>query len=253
MFAIERRRKIISLLEEKNSVMVPELSKTFHITEETIRRDLEKLEKEGLLKRTHGGAVAAENTNMELPLKIREVTNTDNKQAIGIRVAEFIEDGDTIAMDSSTTALQVAKHIKSKKRITVITNSMNIVYELANVKDIAVISTGGNLRQSSMGFVGHLTEESIKKYNVDKAIISCKGVDIGREVTESNEAEAQVKRTMVEAADKVFLLVDSTKFNKISFVNMLRFEQIDTIVTDKKLSEEWEQHVASKNIRLIYC
>lgn len=253
MFAIERRRKIISILEERSSVMVPELSKIFDVTEETVRRDLEKLEMEGLLKRTYGGAVAVESTNMELPLKIREVTNIENKQSIGIKVAGFIEDGNTIALDSSTTALQVAKHIKSKRRITVITNSMNIVYELSNAKDCMVISTGGNLRPSSMGFVGRLAEESIKKFNVDKAIISCKGVHMDREVTESNEAEAEVKKAMVEAADKVFLLVDSTKFNRISFVNMLKLEQVGTIFTDKKLNEEWEQLLSERNVELVYC
>lgn len=253
MFAIERRRKIISLLEEKNSVTVLELSKIFNITEETVRRDLEKLEKEGLLKRTYGGAVAIENTNMELPLKIREVTNIDNKHNIGLKVSDYIEDGDTIALDSSTTALQVAKQIKSKKRMTVITNAISVVYELSDAKDTTVISTGGTLRPSTMGFVGHLAEESIKKYNVDKAVISCKGIDMERGVTESNEAEAEVKKAMIDAADKVFLLADSTKFNKISFVKMLKFEVIDAIFTDKKLTEEWEQLISSKNIKLIYC
>lgn len=253
MFAIERRRRIISMLEEKSSVMVLELSKTFDVTEETVRRDLDELEKQGILKRTHGGAVALENTNNELPLKIREVTNIEGKQSIGIRAAQFIEDGDAISLDSSTTALQVARQIKSKKRITVITNSMNIVYELANVKDFTVISTGGNLRPISMGFVGPLAENSVKNYNVDKALVSCKGVHMEREFTESNEAEARVKKAMVESADKVFMLLDSTKFNKVSFINMLKIEQAHVLFTDKKLPDEWEQLIAGKNVKLVYC
>lgn len=253
MFAIERRRKIISLLEEQSSVMVPELGKFFKVTEETIRRDLEKLEKDGLLKRTHGGAVAIENTNIELPIKIREITNIENKKNIAAKVSELIEDGDTIALDSSTTSLQVAKFIKSKKRITVITNAINIVYELSNASDFTVICIGGNLRVKSMSFVGHLAEESIEKYNVDKAIVSCKGIHLEKGVTESNEAEAEVKKSMIEAADKVYLLADSSKFNKISFVNMIKIEEVDTIFTEKKFSDEWEQLLERKNVKTSYC
>lgn len=252
MLAIERRRKIISFLEEKSSVTVTELSRIFNITEETVRRDLEKLENEGLLKRTYGGAVAVENTNIELPFKIREVTNIEGKQLIGRTAAEYVNDGDTIALDSSTTALQVAKNIKNKKRITVITNSMNVAYELSGVKDFTVISTGGTLRPGSMSFVGRLAEEAIKKYNVDKAIISCKGIHLDRGITESNEAEAEVKKAMAEAADKVYLLIDSTKFNKISFVKMLGFEDIDILITDKELAGAWQHIGENENLKIIY-
>lgn len=253
MLAIERRRKIISLLEEKSSVAVPELSKLFNVTEETVRRDLEKLESEGMLKRTHGGAVVSGSINLDLPLKVREITNIEGKRAIAIKVAEYIKDGDTIMLDSSSTALQVAGQIKDKKKITVITNSVNIVTELANTKDFNVISTGGILRESSMSFVGHLTESSIRNYNVDKAIISCKGIDMKKGITDSNEMEAEVKKAMVEVAEEVFLIADYSKFNKVSFVKTLKPNSINAIFTDKELGDEWEQLLANKNIKIIYC
>jgi len=253
MLAIERKRKIISLLEERNSVLVPELSKIFSVTEETVRRDLEKLESEGFLKRTYGGAVINDSINAELPLKIREVTNIDGKRCIGIKVAEYIKDGDTIMLDSSTTALQVAERIKTKKRITVITNSVKVVSVLASARECTVISTGGTLKEKSMSFVGHLTEESISNFNVDVSIICCKGVDIEKGITESNDMEAGVKKSMTKVADKTFLVVDYTKFDKISFIKMLKLEDVDMIFTDKKLSHEWEQYIDNKNIELIYC
>jgi len=253
MLAIERRRKIISLLEERNSVLVPELSKIFTVTEETVRRDLEKLEIEGFLKRTYGGAVINDSVNTELPIKIREATNIEGKQAIGNKVAEYIKDGDIIILDSSTTALQVAGHIKDKKKITVITNSVKVVTELANAKGCKVISTGGNLRENAMSFVGHLAENSIKNFNVDIAIICCKGIDLEKEITESNDMEAEVKKAMIKAADKTFLVVDYTKFNKVSFIKMMNLENIDCLFTDRKLSEDWEKLLANKNIELIYC
>lgn len=253
MLAIERRRKIISLLEERNSVLVPELSKIFNVTEETVRRDLEKLEKDGFLKRTYGGAVINDSIHTELPLKIREGTNIDGKTAIGMKAAEYIKDGDTIMLDSSSTALQVAERIKEKRKITVITNSVKVVSELAGVKDCMVISTGGNLRVNAMSFVGHQAVYSIRNFNVDIAIVCCKGIDMERGITESNDMEAEVKKAMMRAAEKTFLVADYTKFNKVSFVNMLKLDDVDMIFTDKKLPEEWEQYIYSKNVELVYC
>ena len=252
MLAIERKRKIISLLEERNSVLVPELSKIFSVTEETVRRDLEKLEVEGFLKRTYGGAVINDRINSELPLKIREVTNISGKRSIGIKVAEYIKDGHTIMLDSSSTALQVAERIKHKKRITVITNSIKVVSELATARDCTVISTGGTLREKSMSFVGNLTEDSISNFNVDVSVICCKGIDIQKGITESNDLEAQVKKAMMQSADKTFLVADYTKFDKISFIKMFKLEDIDMIFTDKKLSPEWEQYISGQNVELIY-
>jgi DeoR/GlpR family transcriptional regulator of sugar metabolism len=253
MLAIERRRLIISILQEKNSVLVPELSKEFNVTEETIRRDLEKLEKEGILKRTYGGAVLNESTNVDLPLNIREVTNKAGKEAIGAKAAEYIEDGDTILLDSSSTALQVASKIKNKKKITVITNSIKIVLELSDAKDCRVISTGGALRENAMSFVGHMAEQSIKNYNVDKAIISCKGVDKIKHITESNEMEAEVKKMMIKSADKVFLVVDHAKFDKVAFIKMLNLDAVDMIFTDRALSEDWEKLLKNHNVEVVYC
>ena len=253
MLAIERRRKIISLLEERNSVLVPELSKIFNITEETVRRDLEKLEKDGFLKRTYGGAVINDSMNSELPLIIREVTNMEGKLAIGIKVSQYIKDGHTIMLDSSSTALQVAMRIKDKRNLTVITNSVKVVSELANAKDCEIISTGGNLRVNAMSFVGHMAENSVKNFNVDIAIICSKGIDMEKGISESNDMEAEVKKAMIKAADKTFLVGDYTKFNKVSFVKMLKIEDVDMIFTDKTLSNEWEQFISSKNVELIYC
>jgi DeoR/GlpR family transcriptional regulator of sugar metabolism len=253
MLAIERRKRIISILQEKSSVLVPELSKEFKVTEETIRRDLEKLEREGVLKRTYGGAVLNESTNVDLPLNIREVTNKEGKEAIGIKVAEFIEDGDTILLDSSSTALHIASKLKRKKNITVITNSVKVVLELSDAANCKVISTGGTLRENAMSFVGHMAEQSVKNYNVDKAIICCKGVDKVKQITESNEMEAQVKRSMISSADKVYLVVDNTKFDRVAFVKMLSFEAVNIIFTDKKLSEDWEQLLKNYNVEIVYC
>jgi DeoR/GlpR family transcriptional regulator of sugar metabolism len=253
MLAIERRRRIMSMLQEKQSVLVPELSRIFEVTEETIRRDLEKLEQDGLLKRTYGGAILNESINIDLPLNIREITNIEGKEAIGRKVAEYIEDGDTVMLDSSSTALQVAKNLRNKKKITVITNSVKIVLELANASNCTVISTGGTLRPNAMSFAGSQSEKAIQNYNVDKAVISCKGVHMQRGISDSNEMEVEVKKSMKNASEKFFLAVDHTKFDKSSFIKMMNFEGIDCIFTDRKLSQQWEDMLKNYNIRLVYC
>ena len=253
MLAIERRDKITAMLQNQKTVLVTELSKLFDVTEETIRRDLEKLEGEGVLKRTHGGAVLRENINIDLPLAVREGSNIEGKQAIAKRLAAIIEDGDSIILDSSSTALFVAKNIKDKKRLTVITNAEKVVLELSNAKDCKVISTGGTLKANSMSFIGHWAEKAIENYYVDKAILSCKGLDINRGITDSNEMEIEVKKAMINSASKAFLVVDNSKFDKVSFAKLVDFDKINVLVTDKRLPLEWEEKLESCDVKLLYC
>ncbi|ADQ04265.1 transcriptional regulator, DeoR family [Caldicellulosiruptor owensensis OL] len=254
MLAIERRQKIMAMLNENKSVLVPELAKLFNVTEETIRRDLEKLEKEGLLKRTYGGAVLVENYNVDIPFEFRNVTNIEGKKQIALNLIKYIEDGDTLVMDSSTSALQVAKLLKTKKKITVITNSEQIINELKVFEDtIKVISTGGTLRNKSLSLVGPIAEQTLRSLNANKAIISCKGFDIEKGFTESNELEAQVKKLMIEIADKVYMIADHTKMNKTALVNIATLDDVDFIFTDKILPPSQENAIREKNVEIVYC
>jgi DeoR/GlpR family transcriptional regulator of sugar metabolism len=244
----------MAMLNENKSVLVPELAKLFNVTEETIRRDLEKLEKEGLLKRTYGGAVLVENYNVDIPFEFRNVTNIEGKKQIALSLIKYIEDGDTLVMDSSTSALQVAKLLKTKKKITVITNSEQIINELKVFEDtIKVISTGGTLRNKSLSLVGPIAEQTLRSLNANKAIISCKGFDIEKGFTESNELEAQVKKLMIEIADKVYMIADHTKMNKTALVNIATLDDVDFIFTDKILPPSQENAIREKNVEIVYC
>ncbi|SHH42876.1 DeoR/GlpR family DNA-binding transcription regulator [Clostridium grantii] len=253
MLAVERRKIIITIIEEEKSVMVTDLSKNFGVTEETVRRDLEKLEKQGLLKRTYGGAVINESTVQELPFKIREVRNKEGKKCIGKMVAEYINDGDTILLDSSSTAIQVAEFLKNRNKLTVITNSVILLTKLAKVDGITVISTGGTLREGAMSLVGSISQNTIQNYNVDVAVVCCKGIHKEKGITDSNEQECEVKKSMIEVADKVLLVVDNTKFDKKAFVKICDLEKVDMVFTDKKLSQEWEETIYNSKGELIYC
>ncbi len=251
MLAIERKNEILSILQKEQSVLVADLSQKYKVTEETIRRDLDKLEKEGFVKKTYGGAVLNENTNMDLPFKIRERTNKAEKMTIARLVADLIEEGETLIMDSSSTSLMVAKNLKAFNNLTVITNSVEILLELSGCKGIKLICTGGNVRDFALSLGGKIAEEALRNFNVDKVIMSCKGIHIEKGITDSNEFEADLKTVMADCADEIIWAVDSSKFDKLSFVKILNLKAGDTVVSEKPVSDKWMEFFEKKNIRFV--
>lgn len=251
MLAIERKNEILSILQKEQSVLVADLSQKYNVTEETIRRDLEKLEKEGFVRKTYGGAVLNENTNMDLPFKIRERTNKAEKMAIAKLVTELVEEGESLIMDSSSTSLMVARQLKSFKKLTVITNSVEIMLELSGCKGIRLICTGGIMRDSALSLGGKSAEQMLRQYNVDKAIMSCKGMDMIKGISDSNEFEADLKAVMATCAREIIWAVDASKFDKVSFVRILDWREGDTVVSERPISETWQQFFDEKKIRFL--
>lgn len=251
MLAIERKNEILATLQKEHRVLVSQLSQKYDVTEETIRRDLDKLEKEGFVKKTYGGAVINNNTNIDLPLRIREKTNKKEKMTIAKYTAGLIEEGESIMLDSSSTSLMIARELKQLKKLTVITNSVEVLVALAGNKGITVISTGGTLRDSSLSLVGRTAEKTLTNFNVDKAIISCKGFDIKKGITESNEEEAEVKNIMRSCAGKTILAIDSSKFDNISFTKMNDLKPDDIVVTDYLDDEKWLTYFNDRKIEII--
>jgi len=246
----ERRLKIIDLLEEKGNVVVSELSNLLSVTEETIRRDLEGLENEGLLKRTYGGAIPTNKISLELSFKAREIEHKEEKKVIGKVAAGLIEDGDALMFDASTTALEVAKQIGIKKRLTVITNALAVVLQLIDKPEITLISTGGVFHSRSLSYVGPLAEKGIRNYHVDKVFLGVKGISIDG-VTDSYEAEAQLKKAMIESARETILVVDSSKFNKIALVNIAPLKAISKVITDSGISSQDKKLLIDQGIKVI--
>ena len=226
MLAIERKNAILSKLLMEGKVLVNDLSREYGVTEETIRRDLEKLEKEGFAKKTYGGAVKIENFNTDLPFHVRKQTNVESKQYIASVIGSMISDGDYIMLDSSTTALNIIKSIMHKKKITLITNSIEILLELSNKSGWTVISTGGMLKEGSLSLVGYQAERMVSSFHVDMAICSSKGLDSEMGVTDSNERDAEIKKAFFKSAKKRILALDSSKFDKTSFVKVCDISDI---------------------------
>lgn len=252
MLAIERRNAILAKLNAEGKVIVTDLSREFDVTEETIRRDLEKLDNEGLATKTYGGAVANQNLNIDLPFNVRKRANVERKQKIAEKIAEMIKDGDYIMLDASSTAIYVAKSILNRKNITLITNSVELLVEFADKSDWKILSTGGSLKKGALSLVGASAERMIRGFHVDLAVCSSKGIDMNMGVTDSNEKDSEIKQAIFGAANRKILAVDSTKFDKISFVHVCELCDIDTVVTDEVPSERWTEYFKDKDIELVY-
>ena len=251
MLAIERRNAILTKVSSDGKVLVADLSREFNVTEETIRRDLEKLDNDGLVRKTYGGAVKNESFNIDLPFHVRKQTNVESKQKIAALIGEMINDGDYIMLDASTTALCVIKNILHKKNITLITNSIEILLELCNKPEWNVLSTGGMLKEGGLSLVGYQAEKMISGFHVDTAICSCKGLDETNGITDSNERDAEIKKAFFRSANKRVLAADSSKFDRSSFVKVCGFGDIDVVVTEKFPGDTWAERLKQNNIELI--
>ena len=252
MLPIERREEILRKLMQEGRVVVGELANHYDVTEETIRRDLEKLEADGYAKKTYGGAVRNDSMTTELPYTVRKQTNVSGKKYIAERIGTLISDGESLLLDSSTTALFTVKSIVNKKKLTIVTNSVEILLDLPQGHDWNVISTGGTYHGESMSFYGNAAEDVIGKYHADYAILSCKGLDFEKGITDTRETFAELKKSFLHSARKVILAVDHTKFDQISFVRIADLDTVDAVVTDIEPDERWKALFAEKNIELYY-
>lgn len=249
MLVAQRHQKIVELVNERSSIRVTELSEIFSVTEETIRRDLEKLEKETKLKRSHGGAVSLQEDDSEIHFSERVITNVNEKKVIAYEAAKRIVEGDRIILDASTTAWYMSKALPNIP-LTVITNSTKVVMELSKKEKIEVISTGGRLLSKSLSFVGPIAEKSLTMYHVNKTFLSCKGIHLEEGLSDSNEGQALLKKKMIERSDAVILMVDSSKFGKLAFSLIVPPSEVDEVITDREIDEASRKLLEKRNVKL---
>ncbi len=248
----ERLEIIKGIIKQDKKLYVSKLSERFEVTEETIRRDLEKLEREGLVTRTYGGAILnTDKKNDGKKFIKRTVENEELKKIIALKALDYIKSGATLAADSSTTVTEVLTLIKDRSDITVITNSVEGVIELSE-SNVNVLLTGGILNHNLRSLQGSISKSTILNYNVDIAFLSCKAIDMKKGIMGSNESESELKKLMKKQADKTILLVDHTKFNKSSFIKVIDFKDIDIIITDEEPNEEWVEYLKKNKIDLIF-
>ncbi|WP_264830878.1 DeoR/GlpR family DNA-binding transcription regulator [Escherichia coli] len=242
MAAKDRIQAIKQMVANDKKVTVSNLSGIFQVTEETIRRDLEKLEDEGFLTRTYGGAVL--NTAMlteNIHFYKRASSFYEEKQLIARKALPFIDNKTTMAADSSSTVMELLKLLQDRSDLTLLTNSAEAIHVLAQ-SEIKVVSTGGELNKNTLSLQGRITKEIISRYHVDIMVMSCN----------SNEAEAEIKKTMIRQATEVALLVDHSKFDRKAFVQLADFSHINYIITDKSPGAEWIAFCKDNNIQLVW-
>lgn len=253
MLAIERRNAILEKLQAEKRVVVSELSQIYDVSEETIRRDLEKLENDGFAIKSYGGAVINENANLDFPFNVRKNWNIVEKQKIAEMISTMVKDGEQIILDASSTAVAIAKQLKGKKNLTLITNSVEIMVEtLDMLSDWRILSTGGILKEGCLAMMGPQAERMLKSYHVDKAIISAKTVWKDAGFFDSDELHAAIKQTMLQVATERILAVDSSKFGRMAFAKVGDFSDLTTVVTDQRPPEDWCAFFEEKGINCIY-
>ncbi len=251
MFALERHKIILDQLQASGSVSVSKLAAELNVTEETIRRDLEKLEKQELLLRTHGGAVSMDDSTLDFSLEKRKSTNSEIKDRLAREAVKHIFPGDTIFLDASTTTFFMAKHLKKMSGITIITNSLLVINELSGCDNIRLIAIGGQVN-SNLSFVGGVAENTIEEhYYATKVFFSSKGINETAGILESIEQECDIKRRMIENSKTKYYLCDKSKFGKIGFVKLASLETLDYFITDSDLDEQYREKLAEFKVEVI--
>jgi len=232
--AKERRALIIRMLEQKEEVLVTELSRETGISEVTIRKDLTILQNRNLLVRTRGGAMRkpVDNPNEETAITKKSMFNFKEKERIGEEAAKMIKDGDFIMLDSGTTTLEVARHLHKFHNLHIITNAMNIATELMNYKRFDVMLLGGNVRVNSHSTVGPLALTVLRNFSGYKLFLGVDSFNLENGVSTPGLEEALLNQVMIQQADKVIAVFDSSKFNKRSYVHIADANELDYIITD---------------------
>jgi DeoR family transcriptional regulator of aga operon len=251
MMAEERRTQILQMLRSAGRVRVNELASQFNTSAVTIRNDLNELAQRGLVQRSHGGAMLPDSIMHESPLLERLKAHADEKRRIGAMAASMIHDGETIILDSGTTTLEIARQIKKKRGLQIITNGVNIASELLDARDSEVFIVGGTVRGESASISGRFTEEMFDQFSADKLFLSGAGCDLDFGVSGANLEETMVNRAMLKIAREIILVADASKFSKRSMSRIAPFSEIDTIISDTRLSEDIQAKLRSAGCNLI--
>jgi len=251
MLANHRREKILELLKEDGSAKVFDLAKLFKVTEVTIRQDLEKLDKDGLIIREHGGAFLKNVPNQVKGFALANQDNLDKKGLIAEKCLEFIESGDTIILDSGSTTTEIARKLKGMKNLRIITNALNIALMLGAEPGIEVILTGGEFKPPTLSLTGEKAADFFKGLHVQKLFLATAGISLKAGLTYPSISDLVVKKAMIEAAEIRYLVADSTKIGKAAFASLGALSLIDYIITDAGIEEKHKQVFHDNEIELI--
>jgi DeoR/GlpR family transcriptional regulator of sugar metabolism len=246
---------ILEQLQEEGTVIVADLCERFGVSDMTIRRDLRDLDREGLLRRIHGGAVSNLGRGYEPPFTLRTAELIDEKRAIGARAAEMIRDGDTIGLDFGSTTLEIVRALEGTRDLTIVTGSLSIANEVVASmsldSNVRLVLTGGVLRSRELSMIGNWAEEAYQRFHVDKAFIGVGALSLENGLTDYNLEDAEVKLALIKSARRSIVVVDHTKLGRTKFASVAPLSAIETLITDDKAPDDIIQSLREMDINVV--
>lgn len=247
----QRRAKILNLIREDGHAKVQELSEIFNVTDVTIRQDLDTLEKMGYIQREHGGAFLKDVGSFAKTQQLFNQTHMEEKREIAHKAIKLINEGDSIILDSGSTTTEIAKLLVDFKNLTVITNALNIAFLLGENPSINLIVTGGEFKAPTLSLTGKMAADSFKNIRVNKLFLATAGISSDMRLTYPSMNDLIVKSAMIDVADKVYLVADSSKIGVSAFASLGSLSLIHTIITDKNISSEDLEKLKKMDIAIL--
>lgn len=252
MLGEERRQYILNLINKTGSIKAIDIAKMLEVSELTIRRDLDKLAKNELLKRTHGGAINILSVGHEMKFDVQKEKYIDEKKRIALAASSLIEEGDVILIEAGTTGYQTALNITNRAKLTIITNSCDIAVLLGKTNpDYKIVLSGGILNTDTRALVGPIADFAFKTTFVDKAFIGISGIDLEKGITAADPIEAQTKKNIIACAKQVIALADHSKIGHIAMNYVAPVHMINTFITDSEADEEFIEKLKELDVRII--
>lgn len=251
-FPAHRQARLAEFLQENQSANVQQICSHFRISEPTARRDLNELEEQGLIKRTHGGAVLVSQAQADLGVKARTVLHVEEKERIANEAAQLVVEGETVFIDSGTTNLALARKLRMRPRLTFISSGLDIAAELTVNDDVRLYLLGGSYSSLNRSFGGAMASQAALQMSIDIAFFCVSAIDIDRRaISIGLEHYAQLQRDIVKSAKRIYVVADHSKFKRSAFATIANFDQICGIITGGDLDEDIVAALAKQNVELI--
>ncbi|MBR2545608.1 MAG: DeoR/GlpR transcriptional regulator [Erysipelotrichaceae bacterium] len=250
MNTIARRQRILQELQEKGNVSIVDMAETIGVSSMTIRRDLKKLSAEGLVTLEYGGAALNSGSLFEYNMAMKEREHSSEKVRIARKCLEYINEGDSIYIDSGTTPAELAKLIGNKRNIVVLSHSLLVANILSKYPNVKFIMCPGVFRERSMAYMGQMTDEFVSRFKIDKFFLSIEGIDVDSGVSVPDYTDGETKRNILLNSDVIIVMVDSSKFGKKFFYNIANVQSLDAVVTDENVDPEYVRILKSHNVRV---
>lgn len=248
---IERQQAILALLQRQQRVKIAQICEEFAVSEATARRDLDALASQGLIQRVHGGAIPLQPATPEPPLLERSQEQADEKARIGRLAATLVQDGETIFLGSGTTVLEIAKHLREHKGLTIITNSLPVVNLFAGMEHIQVVCLGGILRDSELSFIGHITEQALSEVRADKVFLGVRAVDLEHGLTNDYLPETMTDRAILKIGREIIVVADHTKCSRVSTAFLAPLTSMHTFITTQEADESFITALQELGVRVL--